>query len=306
VALGLNLSTALENVANHTGGVRDVRTQQGTAKRKAEERIKELKAQMAAQAKIAGTDTVAKIDADISEKQISDAKRWKASNECNVMKVTRDETVEFCRGVNSLRAKRAAAVERDSLDAKIEAQWLIADAPAPSVADPGVEQIVSIMKLGGTVDDERSRTNAAFLQDLKKAAGLELLASVWPFVVGLTFSFLPKAAAAKKEEVEPEAEVVELNAKKIARTIGQEMPVKDRALVALFKLVREGDTGGRFQSRLALCRKLPGEKKVYTWLPEWQEEGLVLIEGGSNQPVSISFTRDGLKKVERMYKIKYV
>jgi len=302
-----NCQTAIENSANHTGGISDERSHQAEAKADAKRQVAELEARRRAQADIAKEETAAAIDSEITERKARDATLWRRSNECSPELISAGATKDFCGDIAKLGAKRAAAAQRDRLDGQIEEKRRIAGAEAPSVADPGVEQIVRLMKLFGMEDNERNRSNAAFIRDCRKGIVLEILGAVSIFLVCLFFSFVPKWSPEKDERAEGStAEVIELNARKVARTIGQKMPPKDRNFVALFMLVRQGDTKGRFQSTLALCGELPGGKKVYEWLPEWQKEGWITIEGGNRQPITIDFTRDGMRKVESMHMIKYV
>ena len=249
VALSLNLMTASENIATHAGGVRDARNQAGETKRKAEARVRQFTDDRTAQIKIAGMDAVAKIDADISSRELSDAKRWKASGECDITKVTKSETAEFCSEVNKLRAKRAAAVERDRLEDKIEQARLAADAPAPSVADPGTDQLLLVLRWD---DNESNRKNIVFFRDLKKAFGLEFLASVWPFLVVLGFSFVPKwrpsefeglshvelaeaATPGERGEMETYEALFGMIARKLA---SEKAPLEAKSVPALSRLLR--------------------------------------------------------------------
>ena len=187
-----NCQTAIENSAGHTGGVRDVRAHQAENVADAKQRVKVLEGRRGTQVKIAGEMPVAAVESEIQARIAKDANRWRNSKECSPSLISAGPTKEFCEEVATLGTKKAAAELRDKLDGQIEAERQRANLEAPSVADPGIEQMVRLMGLFGVQDTPKARENAVFLRDCRKGVVLEVLGAVSIFLVSLVFSFIPK------------------------------------------------------------------------------------------------------------------
>ena len=187
-----NCQTAIENSAGHTGGVRDGRAHLAENVADAKQRVKVLEGRRDTQVKIAGEMPVAAVESEIQARIAKDANRWRNSKECSPSLISAGPTREFCEEVATLGAKKAAAELRDKLDGQIEAERQQASLEAPSVADPGIEQMVRLMGLFGVQDTPKARENAVFLRDCRKGVVLEVLGAVSIFLVSLVFSFIPK------------------------------------------------------------------------------------------------------------------
>jgi hypothetical protein len=187
-----NCQTAIENSAGHTGGVRDGRAHQAESVADAKQQVKVLEARRGTQVKIAGETPVVAVESEIQARIAKDANRWRNSSECSPSLISAGATKEFCEEVAILKAKKAAAELRDKLDGQIEAERQRANSEAPSVADPGIEQMIRLMGLFGVQDTPKARENAVFFRDCRKGVVLEVLGAVSIFLVSLVFSFIPK------------------------------------------------------------------------------------------------------------------
>ncbi len=178
--VSLNVLNAIGNAASHSDVSRDVASSQIEKKGRIVARRSELSQGRKEQAAIAGAATPESVEAEIQAAKAADAKRWNATDGCDLAKITAGPTRQFCSGLAELEKKRAAAVRRDQIDAdlaKIDAQDV--EAP-PSAVDSYVANLARFLgMLGYTVNDQAKELIAAS-RDWLKGIGVELLAAFGP------------------------------------------------------------------------------------------------------------------------------
>ena len=110
----------------------------------------------------------------------TDAQRWKATEGCNAEKITAGPTQTFCANLAQLAAKKAAAIKRDDLDAKLASLDSKDTGGVPESADPFADNVARMLGLLGYTVSDDGKVLIASLRDWGKAVGVELLAGFGP------------------------------------------------------------------------------------------------------------------------------
>ncbi len=180
-----NLQNALGNAAHFSGGQSDHRKGEQATAQLRQGQLKQLSGRRAEQAKVAGEEAPASITAELERIKAADSRRWQSTGECDPVKITAGPSKEFCAGVASLKAKLAAATERDALDTKIatlSAKIEEAGAPPASV-DPFADNVALAASVIGVEMSAHAKEVASSLKDLIKALVLELMAAFGPSAI---------------------------------------------------------------------------------------------------------------------------
>lgn len=131
----------------------------------------------------AGEKPAASIQAEIDSTIAGDATRWRATEECSPLKISAGDSKRFCANIADLKAKHAAALRRDDLDAKIADLDAKGGDETPAVIDPYVENIVLILTLAGAKDSADMRRLISASKDWIRALTLELMAVFGPSAI---------------------------------------------------------------------------------------------------------------------------
>jgi len=188
--LALNLLNAIGNLAAHSDHSRD----QNRAKMVAAESLSSQKVALqkarSEQAKVAGEATPESIEAEIKAQKAANAKLWNASFSCDLAWITRDATKALCATIAELEAKKAAAVKRDEIDAKLAKldEKEETKGEAPSTVDSFADAMADGLSAFGYSVDEKGKLAIVRARDWGKAAGVELLAGFGPTALLLLFS----------------------------------------------------------------------------------------------------------------------
>jgi len=129
---------------------------------------------------MAGSATPDSIEAEADALKALDAGRWKATDGCNVEKITAGPSRTFCATIAQLAAKKAAAVKREELDTKLAALDGKDTGAAPESADPFAANVAQMLGLLGYAVTDEDKVLIASLRDWGKAIGVELLAGFGP------------------------------------------------------------------------------------------------------------------------------
>ena len=178
--LCLNVFNALGNAAAHSEHGREDRTARIREHAKAKELFSQWSQGRKEQTAIAGSATPDSLEAEIQATKALDAGRWKATDGCNVEKITACLSRTFCATIAQLAAKKAAAVKRDELDGKLAALDSKDNGAAPESADPFAANVAQMLGLLGYSVTDDGKVLIASLRDWGKAIGVELLAGFGP------------------------------------------------------------------------------------------------------------------------------
>jgi hypothetical protein len=178
--LCLNVFNALGNAAAHSEHGREDRASQIRAHARIEQQRSQWSQARKEQAVIAGSATPESIDADIQAAKAADATRWKATEGCNVEKITAGPSKAFCAAIAQLEAKKAAATKRDELEAKLAGLDSKDVGAVPESADPFADNLARMLGLLGYAVSDDGKVLIASLRDWGKAVGVELLAGFGP------------------------------------------------------------------------------------------------------------------------------
>ncbi len=178
--LALNMYNALGNVASHSEHSRGDRRAQMAASRRDADLSRQWLESRRAQAAIAGDATPESIEAEIQSVKAADATRWNATGGCDVVKITAGPSKTFCANLATLAVKKAAAVKRDELDAKLTTLTGKDARAVPERADPAAESVARMLGLFGYTVSDDGKALIASLRDWGKAMGVELLAAFGP------------------------------------------------------------------------------------------------------------------------------
>jgi hypothetical protein len=180
--LGLNGMNAIANLASHTDHSRDEnRARMQTAVDISTQRA-ELAERRKEQAKLAGEATPDSIEAEIKATQAANSKLWQASQNCDPNRITRDVTKAFCKSLADMEAKKAAAVKRDEIDARLAKLDEKAETKgeAPSTVDSFADAMADGLRAFGYQVDEKAKLAIVRARDWSKAIGVEVLAAFGP------------------------------------------------------------------------------------------------------------------------------
>jgi hypothetical protein len=180
--LGLNGMNAIANLASHTDHSRDEnRARMQTAADITTQRT-DLTARRKAQAALAGEATPESIEAEIKAARAANSPLWRASENCDPNRISRDVTKAFCKGLADMEAKKAAAVKRDELDAKLAKLDEKAETKgeAPSTVDSFADAMADGLSAFGYEVKEKDKLAIVRVRDWSKAIGVEVLAAFGP------------------------------------------------------------------------------------------------------------------------------
>ena len=114
---------------------------------------------------------------------------WTRSKECT--DATATESREFCKGVESLKSKLAAAQRRDDLDRKIEAVDAKTETgEVVTSADPFADNVAAVLGIFGIEVSEASKKAVGAQKDLLRSLALEVVATFGPSAWLAAFSAL--------------------------------------------------------------------------------------------------------------------
>ena len=184
IFLAINFSNALANLSLHSEASRDT-------KKAAQETVATLRKQVSQvsrareeQAAIAGNATPEAIAADIQAATAQDANRWNSTEHCNPERITAGPSRTFCANLATLAAKKAAAVKRDELDAKLaQLEDELKRTPAPESVDSFADTVAEMLTLAGYEVDAKTKKLIAVLRDWARAGGLELIGEFGPSIL---------------------------------------------------------------------------------------------------------------------------
>lgn len=124
---------------------------------------------------------MAAYEADIQAKVSADARRWKATNECDPQHTTAGPSMAFCSEIATLRAKLAEARRRDELDAKIAAIDATAgETEVVTSVDPFADNIADFLAVFGLKLSDETKHALAAQKDVTRSLSLEILAMFGP------------------------------------------------------------------------------------------------------------------------------
>ena len=183
----INLATALGNVASMSAEAIDGRSSTIERKQDVNARRARLNAARKAQVVLAGEASAQTIEGQLQALIASDAPRWTASDRCNPDKITQPATRTLCDQIAKAQAKKAAALKRDEIDAKLAEVDKETVFGGPSSADPYAESLARFLSMFGYQPTEEGKVLLSASKDWGKAIGLELMAAFGP--MGLTALF---------------------------------------------------------------------------------------------------------------------
>jgi len=187
--LALNLLNAIGNLAAHSDHSRDhFRAKVATIATISEQRSQMVAARSEMVA-IAGNAAPESIEAEARALKAREARLWSASFQCDPQWITKDAMKAFCSTVAELDAKKAAAVKRDEIDAKLAKLDEKAETKgeAPSTVDSFADAMADGLNAFGYQVDEKGKLAIVRARDWGKAAGVELLAGFGPTALLLLF-----------------------------------------------------------------------------------------------------------------------
>ncbi len=202
---GLNVLNAIGNAATHSDHSRDDRSSQIERKQRLARMREQWSQGRKAQFDIAGDATPDAIEGEVQAAKAADAKRWNATEGCDIAKVSAGPTRTFCEAIHKL----AAAKKREELDARIAEIDRDDGGTAPASVDPFADNIAHFIGMLGYAVDTNGKVLISVSRDWGKAVGVELLAAFGPAALLLLFArkperptlpaALPKAAAKKQQ-----------------------------------------------------------------------------------------------------------
>ncbi len=230
--LSLNIANALGNSARHSDDSREGRNAQIERRSQRSQALAQARKGREAQAAVAGEATPDSIASELESRKAAGARFWAATEGCRLEKITGPSQREFCAGLAALEAKRAAALKRDQLDARI-AELGKDEGTAPGSADPFADSIGSLLSTVG-IDVANPKIIAAS-RDWAKAIGVELLAAFGPAALLLLFAGRPerdRAPAPTSKLIQPQKRPMEVEAPEKPAVSDPLLLVDDPAMVA--------------------------------------------------------------------------
>lgn len=209
VFISINLATALGNVATISADTIDGRNSIVQRREAINARRADLNKRRKVQTEIAGEEAAQTIESNLQGIIASDATRWKASEHCNPDKMAQAETRAFCNSLAELQGKKAAATERDKIDAKLSEIDKETIFGGPSATDPYAESLARFLTVFGWKFDDEGKILLSASKDWGKAIGLEAMAAFGPMgltalfqILLLTSSLSAPARAEEREHIE--------------------------------------------------------------------------------------------------------
>ena len=202
IFLAINFSNALANLSAHSEGLRDSKRAEKSDVATLQERLSQLSQSCKEQVAVAGNATPDSIDAEIQAAKAADAPRWKATDGCNVEKITAGPSKAFCATIAQLQAKKAAAIRRDELDAiAAPLNEQLSHKHAPESLDSFADTVAEMLTLAGYKVDDNGKKLIAVLRDWSRAGGLELIGEFGPSILLSLLTFLQQHA--HRQPVQP-------------------------------------------------------------------------------------------------------
>jgi hypothetical protein len=183
----IDLATALGNVATMSDETRDGRNSAIERKQEVDGKRAALNIARKAQVVLAGELPGQTIEGQLQALIASDAPRWTASGHCDPDKVAQSATRTLCDQIAKAQAKKAAALKRDEIDAKLAEVDKETVFGAPSSADPYAESLARFLTVFGYQPTAEGKALLSASKDWGKAIGLEVMAAFGP--MGLTLLF---------------------------------------------------------------------------------------------------------------------
>ena len=190
VFISINLATALGNVASMSDATRDGRSSAIERKQRIDGKRAALNAARKAQVDLAGEAPAETIEGQLRALIASDATRWAASEHCNPDQITLLPTRTLCDQIAKAEAKKAAALKRDEIDAKLAEVDKETAFGVPSSADPYAESLARLLSVFGFQVSDEGKALLSSSKDWGKAIGLELMAAFGPMALTLLFEML--------------------------------------------------------------------------------------------------------------------
>ncbi|MFM9850158.1 MAG: hypothetical protein ACKVP3_23750 [Hyphomicrobiaceae bacterium] len=226
--VGANFLNALGNSAHRSEGSRRGYAGVMTAADDREASKIKLSHRRQEQARVAGEQAVATIEAEIEAAKSGEAWRWRNTAGCDVDKTKGEENRRYCSSIKALGGKLAAAKARDAADAELKqlAEQQAVAGPKPTTVDPFVDAVADIV---GAMGFTPQRELIGTIRDLAWALTVELVAALGP---GAAFGLLcdaraPAPAASKRRarsttaaKVDPEAGVQAFTAARLEEREG--------------------------------------------------------------------------------------
>jgi hypothetical protein len=183
----INLATALGNVATISEEYREGRSSVIERKQQIDGKRAALNIARKAQADVAGEVPAETIESQVQALIASDAPRWTASGHCDPDKITQLATRTLCDQIGKAQARKAAALKRDEIDAKLAEVDKETVFGAPSSADPYAESLARLLTVFGFQVSDEDKALLSSTKDWGKAIGLELMAAFGPMALTLLF-----------------------------------------------------------------------------------------------------------------------
>ena len=279
--LALNISNALGNSAAHSGHSREDRSAKIQRKQRTDAILASSQEARRAQAAIAGEATPEAIGAEIEARKAADARRWTATNGCDVSLLIGQAQRDFCAGLAGLEAKKAAAVKRDELDKKIASLSEGSAGAAPEVADPFADSIARLLTTLGCTVSEGGLKIIAASRDWSKAIGVEIMAAFGPAALLMLF-----AGSRERPSGLPVAAVPAERGERTPRSSPPVLLAAPQAVVPLEDTTMLEFIGRRLERRAGAAMR-SGEA-FRLWEDDCAEQG---IEAGSQKAFTQRFKR---------------
>ncbi len=178
--LMLNVATSIGNSAAHSEHSREDRSSQIEKKQRLARMREQSSQARKAQHDIAGDATPEGIEGELQAAKAADAKRWNATDGCDLSKITAGPTRSFCEAIHKLEAKLAAARKQDELDTKIAEIDSESAGATPASLDPRADNIAQFIGVFGYAVDANGKLLIASSYDWGKAVGLDIMAFFGP------------------------------------------------------------------------------------------------------------------------------
>lgn len=207
-----NVLNAVTNATNHSDHKSDHRRAIIAGASDREKAGRRLSLRRDAQVKIAGEVPPATIEAEIGAVTAANSGRWNATEQCSATKITAEQSRTFCAEVSQLRARFAAARERDKIDGELSALGVSAKTaePTPDVADPYAESVAALLGAAGVKVGPDGKRAITASRDWVWAVLIEVTAALGPMILlwlasghGRREPAVPRAAKPVPEASEP-------------------------------------------------------------------------------------------------------
>ncbi len=178
----INVTVALSNASHISDHRSDSRRSEITTASERRSQVVRLSHRRTEQVRVAGETAPATVAGEISRLMAEHSSRWRSTHECNPTKTTAKASKTFCADLADLKAKHAAALERDKLDKAIDTinAKVEASGETPTSAEPYVDRMAEILALIGLKITNEVRQLIKASRDWVRAIGLELMAALGP------------------------------------------------------------------------------------------------------------------------------